>query len=118
MSETSTETEPLILRGVVEYEAYDTEVDWTVTIGGVDALAEVDRRFRYNSEVIVSFGPNTFDGCLDIDLGSATWSEWTIGSPPSFQVGPHNLLRELERYDGQEVLFVVSTEPVDLGALN
>lgn len=86
----------------------------TVRIGGRDILAEIGRTFRAGTIVTVAIADSRYEGGLEADLGSRGWSELTPGDPASLCVGPHSLIRELDRYDGQSVTMLISSGPIDV----
>lgn len=107
----------MILKFEGVYKEYDHEVYSSHSIGGRDFIEEVeDAGFgdKFKGKVTVAFTEKRFDGTLDIDCGSQGYSEWTPGDPAQFKIGSHNILRELERLDGKEIVLWVADEPVNV----
>lgn len=84
-----------------------------IQIGGVDLVSLVDSK-KFDKPVTVAIMDERYQGDLSVDLGWG-YSEYTPMDPDTLKVGDHDLIKILERLNGQLVRVVISDEPVDLG---
>lgn len=82
------------------------------SIGGVDFIAQI-RRVGFTKPVTVALADERFAGDLDCSEGSWGYSEYTPGWSAELSIGPHNILKILDRYDGDEITLWVADEPIN-----
>lgn len=98
----------LRFEGVVSYKF---EGD-SLMIGGKSVLHEV-MHTRFSDPVTVAFADERFNGDLEAYHGLEGYSEVTPGAFPEFTVGPHDLLKRLREYNGQQIILWVADEPIN-----
>ena len=86
---------------------------YTPTIGGVDIIAEIGK-VNFARLVTVGIADETFTGALVAWDASPGYSEYTPTEPAELTVGPHDLIRILERLAGQSVTLWVADEPFNI----
>jgi hypothetical protein len=105
------------LTGLIELgdscRVYDDEDDGAIQIGGVDLVRLVDEK-QFGRPVTVAIMDERYEGDLSVDLGWG-YSEYTPVDSDKLTVGDHDLIKILERLDGQTIRIVISDGPVDLG---
>lgn len=98
------------------YRVSFPEVNGSVHIGGVDVVDVIEDAIddkTLKSPVTVGLADETFDGELFAETGYG-YSEYTPVDPDRLTVGPHNLIKVLERHEGKTVTMWVSDEPINL----
>ena len=83
-----------------------------VWIGEHDLITEIDDSFE-GKKVTIGIIDEQFDGELFIETGWG-YSEYTPMDSDKLRVGDHDIIKILERYEGQQVKVVVSDEKVNL----
>ncbi len=73
----------------------------------------IGQPFANDARVYVAIADERFDGDLYALQGLDGYSEWTPGSVAELTVGPHNLIEELRRYEGQTITMWIADEPVN-----
>lgn len=102
----------LKFQGIVDTADYRLDSENDHSIGGVDLIRAINQT-EWSGPVTIALADETFNGDLDCWEGSRGYSEYTPGSAAELKVGPHNILRILERYDGQTVTLWIADEPIN-----
>ena len=103
----------LKFKGVVETYDFCLESANDYSIGGVDFIAKIVAT-PFDSPVTVAIADERFTGDLDCSEGLQGYSEYTPGEPADLCVGPHNILKILDRYDGKEITLWIADEPINM----
>lgn len=99
-----------VFKGKVWYDENEQIRDG-LRIGDKDVIAEID--FPPGTMVNCGIADARYTGALDIEIGWG-YSEWTIMDSDRLQVGPHDLLDIIRRYEGQEITLFISDGPINL----
>ena len=100
----------LEFKGIVDTS--DSSTESAYTIGGVDFIAQI-RSANFAKPVTVALADERFTGDLSCSEGSWGYSEYTPGWAAELDIGPHNILKILDRYDGDEITLWIADEPIN-----
>lgn len=103
-----------VFKGLVEEgDSYrcDDGPHGAIRIGNVDVVSRLNGVFK--KPVIVGVCDELFSGELFIETGWG-YSEYTPMDPDTFKVGPHDMVKIIQRHLGKEITLIVSDEPVNI----
>lgn len=89
----------------------DEDENGSVRIGDVDFVDKVGET-TFRSPVTVAIADERFAGDLELEYGWG-YSEYTPMEADKLQVGEHDILQILERYEGKEITVWVADEPIN-----
>lgn len=102
----------LKFKGVVEMWDSNLKSENNYSIGGVDFIAKIQST-AFNGPVTIAIADDRFTGDLYCSEGLKGYSEYTPSEPADLDVGAHNILKILGRYDGQEITLWIADEPIN-----
>ncbi len=80
-------------------------------IGDKSIPADID--FPSGTRVTCGIADDRWDGEISIETGWG-YSEWTVMESDTLEVGEHNILDIIGRYEGQEITFFISDGPINI----
>lgn len=105
----------LVFQGVVELgdpSRVGRDENGAIHVGGRDVIGEVGCA-DWSGPVTVAYADKRFSGPLEWNIGYG-YSEWTPMESDALTVGEHDLIRELEQYEGEVITLWIADEPISI----